>query len=232
VAAYLDRHPDVARHIIGFRSQREALRAALAPIAEEPLPPELDLARLIDVQRRPVRRPWRNVVAAVVLLALGGGGGWALRGATEPAQSGLAALAQEAADSYSVFAPDHVRPVEFRATDQDQLVSWVSGRLQRTVTVPNLATSGYRFMGGRLVATAHGPAGLFLYDDDRGTRIAMLVRPMTVDRTAPMTRHSYGPIEGYAWANKGVGYTLVAAASPDVLHPLANEVRRQIDAVE
>jgi anti-sigma factor RsiW len=73
---------------------------------------------------------------------------------------------------------------------------------------------------------------LFLYDDDRGTRIAMLMRPMTVDRTAPMTRHSYGPIEGYAWANKGVGYTLVAAASPDVLHPLANEVRRQIDAVD
>ena len=38
VATYLDDHPDIAGRIAGFANQRDALRAALAPIADEPLP--------------------------------------------------------------------------------------------------------------------------------------------------------------------------------------------------
>src|SRR3546814_8458469 len=48
VAAYLERHADVARRVDGYRRQRDALRAALAPVAEEPVPPELNLARMIE----------------------------------------------------------------------------------------------------------------------------------------------------------------------------------------
>ena len=36
VASYLDDHPDVGRRVAGFADQRRLLRAALAPIAEEP----------------------------------------------------------------------------------------------------------------------------------------------------------------------------------------------------
>jgi anti-sigma factor RsiW len=54
--------------------------------------------------------------------------------------------------------------------------------------MPDLAASGYRFMGGRIVATAQGPAALFMYDDDRGTRLVMLARPMAADQNQPMTR--------------------------------------------
>ena len=44
-------------------------------------------------------------------------------------------------------------------------------------------------MGGRLVATEHGPAALFMYDDDRGTRVTMLVRPMKVEGEMKMVPH-------------------------------------------
>src|ERR1700756_3554328 len=95
VASYLDAHPDVARRVAGFSSQRDLLRAALAPIADEPLPPELNLARIIEQRtRRPSVARW--AMAAMLLLSIGGLGGWAVRGALQASPGGLVALAQEA----------------------------------------------------------------------------------------------------------------------------------------
>jgi anti-sigma factor RsiW len=231
VEAYLASHPEVAQRIAGYAGQREALRDALGPIAEEPVPPQLSLARMIEARRLPARRlPWRAAAAAVLLLAIGGAGGWLSRGLTQPAAAGIAALAQEGADTYAVYASDRNRAVELGAADREQLVRWVSNRLQRPIAVPNLAAAGYRFMGGRLVATPHGPAGMFMYDDDHGTRIAMLVRPMEIEGDTPMSERSHGPVSGVTWAEQGLGYTLVGAEPADVLHPLADEMRRQIGA--
>ena len=44
VAAYLEGHPDVARRVSAFSDQRDLLRKALAPIADEPLPSQLNLS--------------------------------------------------------------------------------------------------------------------------------------------------------------------------------------------
>ena len=96
VASYLADHPDVAKRIAAFADQRELLRAALAPIADEPLPAELNLSRIIEGRRRRASPVWW-AIAAMLLLSVGGVGGWAMRGSLEPAQGGLAALAQEAA---------------------------------------------------------------------------------------------------------------------------------------
>jgi anti-sigma factor RsiW len=155
-----------------------------------------------------------------------------VRGALQPSPAGLVALSQEAVVSYRVYAPDRVRPVEVRASDSAQLVQWVSDRLQRPVKVPDLAASGYRLMGGRLVATEHGPAAMFMYDDDHGSRIVVLTRPMSsADQNAPMTPQAHGDVGGFAWADDGVGYSLVGRAAPESLRPIANEVRRQARAI-
>jgi anti-sigma factor RsiW len=97
--------------------------------------------------------------------------------------------------------------------------------------VPDLSSSGYRFMGGRLVATMHGPAGLLMYNNDQGIRIVMFVRPMRRDMNTPnMSQSVNGTVTGFSWAQKGIGYSVVGAASPDILHPIANEIRRQLTA--
>jgi anti-sigma factor RsiW len=172
MAAYLEAHQDVAQRLAGYREQRETLRAALGPIAEEPVPAQLDLARMIEARnRRGFASRWAMAAAAAVLLCVGGASGWLMRSATETPLSGVTALAQEAAESYAVYAPDHVRPVEIRAADRSELLDWVSQRLGRQVAVPDRTGSGFRFMGGRVVATAHGPAAIFMYDNDRGTRL-------------------------------------------------------------
>ena len=226
VAAYLEDHPDVARRVSAFSDQRDLLRKALAPIADEPLPPQLNLSGIIESRRRR-RSPVWWAVAAMLMLSIGGLGGWVMRGSLQATPGGLAALAQEAADSYHVYAPDRVRPVEMRATDSAQLVQWVSNRLKQPVKLPDLTESGYRLMGGRLVATSHGPAAMFMYDDDRGARLVVLARPMILDRNAPMSPHSGGDVSGFAWADGGMGYSLMGQAAAESLRPIANEVRRQ-----
>ena len=227
VLDYLSSHPDESRRIERFREQRTALRAALAPIAQEPLPPELNLARMIQARRRPSLAWTRWAAAAAVLLCIGGATGWSLRGATQTSPRGIPALAAEAADSYQVYASDRVRPVEMRASDQEGLIRWATARLGHAVSVPDLSASGYRFMGGRLVATPHGPAMLFMYDDDRGTRLVLFTRKMDSDRNTPMSQHSRDGVDGFTWSNQGMGYSLVGPASPE-LHPLADEIRRQV----
>jgi anti-sigma factor RsiW len=231
VEAYLKSHPDVAQRVAGYALQTEQLRAAFAPIAQEPVPPELDLARLIEARRRPSRlAPWRAAAAAILLFGFGAAGGWSLRGGAPAAPStGIAALAQEASYNFSVYGADHVHPVAVRAAARDDLVSWLSSRLQTPVTVPDLSASGYRFMGGSLVATAHGPAAMLMYDNDHGIRLVMFVRPMRTDQNVrTMVQSANGAVAGFSWSNNGIGYSLVGAASPDILHPLANEIRTQI----
>lgn len=226
IAAYLEGHPDVAKRIAGFADQRELLRKALAPIADEPLPPQLNLSRIIEGRQRR-RLPFGWAIAAMLMLSIGGLSGWVVRGSLQSSPGGLAALAQEAAYSYQVYAPDRVRPVEMRATDSAQLVQWVSNRLHQPVKLPDLTGSGYRLMGGRLIATSHGPAAMFMYDDDRGERLVVLTRPMTTDQSAPMAPHSQDNVAGFAWADGGMGYSLVGQVAAESLKPIANEVRRQ-----
>jgi anti-sigma factor RsiW len=165
------------------------------------------------------------------LVLLGGVGGWFARGSIEIPSNGLAALAQEAAYSFNVYAPDRTRPVEVRASESAQLVQWVSDRLRQPVKVPDLSTSGYRLMGGRVVATSHGPAAMFMYDDDHGERLVMLTRPMAANQNAPMLPQSSGDVAGFAWADDGIGYSLVGRVSSDTLRPIANEVRRQARSI-
>ncbi|AOB31291.1 hypothetical protein AKI39_12215 [Bordetella sp. H567] len=229
VEDYLARHPDVAARMQGHAQLRRQLREALAPITEEPIPPELDLARMVEAHRQRRRVPWRIAASIVLALGIGGVGGWNLRGTPEAPAGGIAALAREAAASYQVYAADPRRPVELPAADSAQLVSWISQRLERPIALPDLVQAGYRFMGGRLIATEHGPAGLFLYDDARGTRIAMMVRPMAVERDTPMSAHAQNGVAGYAWSDQGLGYSVMAPASAPDIHPVADEVRRQVD---
>ena len=231
VEAYLKAHPDVAVRVAGYARQAEDLRAAFAPIAREPVPAELNLARLIEARRRPSRlAPWRAAAAAILLFGFGAAGGWSLHGpAPAVAPTGIAALAQEAAYNFSVYGPDHVHPVAMRATARNDLVSWLSSRLQMPVTVPDLSASGYRFMGGSLVATVHGPAGMLMYDNDHGIRLVMFMRPMGVDKDVhTMVPSANGAVAGFSWSNNGIGYSLVGAVAPEILHPLANQVRAQV----
>ncbi len=224
VETYLAKHADVAQRVAGYAAQAEALRATYGPVADEPVPTRLNLSRL-TAARRPPLTLWQTA-AACALLALGAAGGW-LAHSAEP-RNGLMSLAREGVASYAVYAPDALRPVEIKAADRGELIDWASQRLKHRVTVPDLTASGFTLMGGRLVVTPHGPAVMMMYADASGARLALISRPMAIDKNQRMRPHEEDGVEGYVWSDDGMGYDLVGRGNADSLHPLADEARRQI----
>lgn len=228
ITTWLAERPDEARRMSAYRGQRDALRKALAPVLEEPLPPGLDLRLRQRIDR--AGDGWRRAAIAACaagLVLIGGAGGWALKAWESPKLVGTAALAREGAASYSVYANDSARPVEIGATGQQALDGWISERLARPVRAPDLRSAGLSLVGGRLIATEHGPAGFYLYRDTAGNRISVYVRPMKVDGTDRMTRRDDGGIAGWTWADRGLGFGVFGTTSGDRLHGAANIVRAQ-----
>jgi anti-sigma factor RsiW len=228
VERYLQAYPAVAQRAAGYSTQRDSLRAAFAESGVQPLPSSLNLTRLIE-ERLGRRRllPWFALAGIVLAFGFGGTGGWLL-GERPPA--GMDALVAEAAASYAVHASDKGRPVELWAPQRDDLVRWVSNRLNRAVAPPDLSALGYQLLGGRLVATSHGPAALFLYEAGNGTRLAVFVRPMVKGRTRPIEQVDIGDMDGCAWIDRGIGYTVIAAESYERLLEISEQVRQQAQA--
>lgn len=228
VEAWLDRHPEARARVQAWASGREALAAALAPVADEPLPGRLNLRRMA-AERRPVRAfSLHAAAAAMVALGVGAGAGWGARGLDPTPPRGVVALGREAAMSFRTFARDPVRPVEIEAAQRPELVAWIAGRLHRRVAPPDLEAAGYRLLGGRIVPTAHGPGGLFLYGGQGEARLAVYVRPMARTHEAARMRDSRdGELADVAWADDGLGFSVVGSSAPRELRALAQSVRAQ-----
>lgn len=231
VEAHLASHPDSARRIAAYRAQREALRAALQPLGEEPVPARLRLAAL----RQPPRRiavwragPLRQLAASFGFVAFGGLMGWAARdllaAPTAPEQP-------IAVGAHRVFVADRGRPVEIRAEAKEQLVQWLSLRLGRPVTIPDLGAAGLRFMGGRLLATPVGAAAQLMYDDDSGRRVTLFFEPEARPQQAPVFRQAQD-VGALSWGDDRFAYTLAAPGERRWVASLGELVRRQISPID
>ena len=228
VLRYLESQPDVAKRVNAWREQREALRAVFAPVAAEPIPARLNLERLIEQRLDERRTPWRAAAAVLLAFGLGGAGGWFVHGGQPAEPAALTLMAQQAMANHVVYTADLRRPTELGAQQRDDLARWVSNRLKRPVAPPDLSASGYSYMGGRLAATPDGPAGLFMYDDPKGVRITVFVLPLSAAASMPIQQVGTSQVDGFAWIDKGVGYTVVGKLPPEDLRHIAEMVRQQL----
>lgn len=230
VERYLESQPELSRRVFAYRAQRDSLRMALASPAAEPIPPELNLSRLLDERLRR-RTPWWRLAATVVLcLGLGGAAGWYVGSAPRLSRTELAMslLQQQAMASYAVYAPDRRHPVEVAAAEPDHLSTWLSNRLHRTVAPPDLGTFGYHLLGGRLLATERGnAAALFVYDNAQGDRLSVLMRPMSPELRSTRADIGDGGVNGCTWIDNGMGYAVVATLPDTTLDRVADQISRE-----
>jgi anti-sigma factor RsiW len=218
---------DSARLVAAYQAQREALRAAFAPAAAEPLPERLTVEAILRERRRSQTALWRIAAAIVLALGLGGASGWLVRGQYTPSRETVALelLEQQALTSHAVYAADRRHPIEVPVAEEAHLRQWLSNRLGRKVDPPDLSAVGYHLIGGRLLATEHGGASaLFMYDDNNGKRLSLLFRPMSEDLAVPYTDVGEGEVKGCAWIEKGMGYAVVAALPDSDLDRIARHI--------
>jgi anti-sigma factor RsiW len=235
VERYLGEHPDKAARVSAFVAQRRALRTALPFPSSTAAAPELNLLRLLEARIGRRQTSWR-IAAALALsvgIGLGGASGWFLRGGlpTGRADRAMALLTDQAVASHAVFATDVQHPVEVDAAHRDQLSHWLSNRLNRTLQPPELAQAGYELLGGRLLATEHGgTSALFIYADDKGQRVSVLLRPMAAELTVAETNTQNGRLSVCAWIEKGLGYAVAGSLSEEELDGLADLIRASAQA--
>jgi anti-sigma factor RsiW len=229
VSRYLHDHPDMARRVAAWREQRDALRAAFASLATEPIPPRLQLDRLLQQRLAQRGATWRRAASILLAFTLGGAAGWFLHnGLQPPGTTAITLLAQQAVANHVVYTADRRRPTELGAQQRDDLARWVSNRLNHQVEPPDLSADGFSYMGGRLAATPDGPAGLFMYDGPQSVRLTVFVLPLKTAGETPIQQVDFPQVDGCAWIDKGVGYTVVGKLPPSELRRIAEQVRLQL----
>lgn len=176
IESWLERHPQQAAELHAWRQDAQQLRTEMA--AELRRLPAATLPDPARVRRSQAsRRRTRLALAASLLIGLGTGGigGWELRSAatprTEPPMG-------DALQAYRLFVQQVPMNADIIETHPGELRNWLEARFgARHPQLPELAGSGFQAVGGRLLATAEGPAAMVVYRNDRGDAISYYIRP-------------------------------------------------------
>jgi anti-sigma factor RsiW len=231
VDAHLAAHPGTHERFSQYAEQRHALRAAFAAQAAGPIPDRVRIARISEERRHRRYRQLAQIAATVSVLILGGVAGWAVRDLTGPlAATGAGAVAGEitndAIAAHRVFSVEVRHPVEVNADQEAHLVQWLSKRLGRELIVPDLASAGFKLMGGRLLPAEDGPAAQFMYENGSGERLTLYLRAGVGGETA-FRYHEEGGIGAFYWSDEGFGYAIAAKADRALLMRIAELVYKQ-----
>ncbi|MFD0319828.1 MULTISPECIES: anti-sigma factor family protein [Lysobacter] len=212
VEAWLSRHPERLEEIQAWQRDAQQLRAALAGESLAP-PSELDPARVRGALAR--RRSARYAMAAAVLLSIGVGGlgGWQAREWSQPAAPPALASAAPMADAiqaHRLFAVRHDLQPDRVAAD---LQPWLEANFRQPMKLPDLSGSGFRQVGGRLLATDQGAAALIVYEDAAGNAISFYIRPPGPHRyLLPRGDRRDGDLLAQYWSRGGYNYAMVSGS--------------------
>jgi anti-sigma factor RsiW len=119
-------------------------------------------------------------------------------------------FAQRADIAYAVYAPEQRHAVEVAASQEDHLVTWLSKRLNRSLTIPSLHEYGFELVGGRLLPGEDGPAAQFMYQNASGERLTLYMTSSTGKRREEYAIRMLrdGTRRTFYWTTEQAGYAL------------------------
>ncbi|TWG94680.1 anti-sigma factor RsiW [Mesorhizobium sp. J18] len=230
-ARWLEDNPPMKAVSERYAADRELLRDALAPVADEPLP-----ARFAgfseagaDMRKVPRRAPWWRAAAAAAIFVAGGAAGYfygMLR--AEQSVSSVLRIADDAVAAHVIFAAEKLHVVEVAADQKDHLVGWLSKRLGTRLQAPDLEREGFRLIGGRLLASGDAPAAQFMYENPEGARISLYVTHCAPAAETGFRLYEHEGARTFYWLDEGFGYAVAGSMPEDMLLRIANASYRQL----
>ncbi len=232
VSVYLNDHPELAARVAREVEQREALRARLAFKAQEPIPARLRVANIMAARRHSPRARSAAVAAALAWLAIGSvlgaaGGAWWTSRSHVPAES--ARVAENAIAAHRIYVSERLHPVEVPAEQEAHLVQWLSRRVGRPLSAPNLTAQGYRLIGGRLLPDSGEPAALFMYENAGGTRLTLYARSGGAEEQTSFRFEQQEGVSAFSWIDNGLSYVVTAKEDRARLLPIAEAIYKQLE---
>jgi anti-sigma factor RsiW len=231
----LARDPALAAWVAEARSHNAALRDALDPWLAESIPERLIAAAAgpADDARRTARHWLVPAVAAAATLVVGLGAGWFARDVDLERAGTPTTFTRQAALTHALYASDVNRPVEVWAAEEKRLVAWLSKRLGFAVHAPDLNSTGYALVGGRLVAGHQNPTALFMYENADKQRLSLQVRKQPVDGGEVAFRYAVENGVGvFYWIEDNCSYALSGNLDRAQLLAVGRVVYGQLAALE
>ena len=225
---YLAARPEDAARLRAFIAQRDALRAALAFKAAEPIPARLRSAHLRSARHRAAVSRWRAIAAAAVLLLAGSGFGWTARGTLDVAMP-VADPASAPAALHRALA-DPGQRLEASARDTD-IAGWLRAKTGEAIPVPRLVGYGFTLDLAWVLPAADGPSVMLRFMDPDGTAVSVWRRP-THDPVPRQLRCADEPggLVTYTWSDGRHLHAVTAALPRERLRPVALAVERAMEA--
>ncbi|WP_026789330.1 anti-sigma factor family protein [Pleomorphomonas oryzae] len=228
IEAYLADHPADRERVAAWRDQEATLRALYGHVAEETAPARLSPHRIAMERRRNFSRAAMAIAASLVLVLLGGTGGWIGRGLVTPDASQMT-LVSEAEAAHALYTPEVLHPVEVNGEDGAHLTKWLSKRLDRSLSIPDLSSEGFSLVGGRLLPAAGSAAALLMYENRDGARVTLYVVPKSGQETAMHFSTGDG-LTAVSWQAETLGCVLVGNLPRETLLKLAKTSYGSLDS--
>ena len=255
VDAWLREHPEQAALTRLWAADRDALRARLEPVLDEPVPPALLQTVAIAGRDAPAANQphWRRaavaaalVLGGIVLGSLIGAGAVSSSPATFAAlplpwrPTALAATSwpHRAAVAHAVYAPEVRHPVEVNVVEgsaseqkaqEEHLARWLGKRLNLPVRLYDLRPQGFELVGGRLLPDLVGPSAQLMYQNGAGQRVTLYLRRPEAGADTAFRFQREGDLNLFYWVEDGFGCALVGKLPREQLLAMANAVYRQAE---
>ena len=231
IESWLAANPDAAAMIADWKTQNDRIRAAFAGHAKNMENDVRLIARGTAPKTTSFARRLQLAGAAAAIFAIG-----ALSGHFAPRLLGqpqieltyAEILPKEAQTAFLVYAGEVRHPVEVFAEEEAHLATWLGKRLAiDDLKVPNLQRLGFKLVGGRLLPVDGQPGAMFMYEDQAGERLTVLLGRNSQNRTTSFRFASVGDVETFYWIDGDLGYAVTGEVPRDVLRQVAEECYRQ-----
>jgi len=230
VETWLADHPEDAARVHAYKLQKLHFHQLYDLPKNAPLPQGLREVLAANSMRRWLPG-WRQLAAGIMLLVVGGIGGWygdnLLRTPQRIAGQGFV---QRALNNYAVFAYDAARPVEIGTNDDGEYLAWLSERVGKPLRTPDLAGAGFTLIGGRLVSDQGTPAALFMYEDNKNQRLTLYVRPASGGVNTKVQRNTVHDMTALYWSDRTLDYAVAGEIPLQELRRIAEMVSQDIEA--
>ena len=230
IEVWLADHPLDAARVHAYKLQKLQLHMLYDLPKNTPLPAGVREA----LEATSVRRwlpGWRQLAAGLLLLAVGGAGGFWSDAMVDGVQRQPGTqFVNRAINAYAVYAYDAARPVEIGANDETDYVAWLSDRLGQQIRTPDLSPAGFELIGGRLVNDNGEPAALFMYENDSGGRVTLYVRRGTGNLDTSFRTIAQQHKTALYWSDRVLDYALAGEMKENELKIIKKTISQAIEA--
>jgi anti-sigma factor RsiW len=228
VERYLKDHSESARRVGAYVTQREALRAALAGPAKEPIPPRLNPYLLAQNRNKERQIVWRMAATVLLAIGLGGAGGWGLHVGYDRFQQRHAdTFGQQAAAAYVTLA--QANPQSLQVASIDKLSTTVSKALGVPVEFHDTATAGFTLVSGWVLPASEGQAVQLAFRDVKDNKvITMYLEGRPGAKETPFRRVAGTGVPTVAWEDDDLACAISGTVEPERLEQIG---RRLYDAL-